>query len=77
MFLTVPRGLTKRVIISLVSVVLFAAGYFRFYFSYEHWYLSSGDRLLSSIAFCASCSLNDIPENFTITDRLLNVVVVV
>uniref|UniRef100_A0A093VYW8 Putative mannosyltransferase KTR4 n=1 Tax=Talaromyces marneffei PM1 TaxID=1077442 RepID=A0A093VYW8_TALMA len=54
MFLTAPRGLSKRVIITLVSALLFAVGYFRFYFSYEHWYLSSGDRVLSNIKFSQS-----------------------
>lgn len=52
MFLTVPRGLTKRVIITLITVLLLGIAYFRFYIGYEHWYLSSGDRVLSNIKFC-------------------------
>lgn len=52
MFLTVPRGLTKRVVIALLAVLLLAIAYLRFSLGYEHWYLSSGDRLLANIKFC-------------------------
>lgn len=71
MFLTVPRGLTKRVSISLITVLLLGIAYFRFYIGYEHWYMSSGDRVLSNIKFCTPLPKSSEVFTKSVTNVLL------
>ena len=52
MILTVPRGLSKRIIYTFLTVLLLGIAYLRFYVGFESWTLSSGDRLLNTIKFC-------------------------